>query len=59
MAHSTAIPDFPRTGLVIPTAHETALFLLTPDREIPARLLKEWHEEENLTNDRYYSATSD
>lgn len=42
----------------IPTPRDTALFLLTPSHEAP-ELAPEWDEDEDLTNVKYYSPTSD
>jgi hypothetical protein len=44
--------------LAVPTAHETASFLLASSRNLP-ELLQEWDEEEDLTNVIFYSPTSD
>ena len=44
--------------LAVPTPHETALFLLSPRREVP-ELATEWDEEDDLTKIKYYSPTSD
>jgi hypothetical protein len=43
--------------LAIPTVQETALFLISPNRETP-QVLPEWDEERDLT-DQYYSPTND
>jgi hypothetical protein len=53
---STALKT--QSALTVPTAGETALFLLAPSRNLP-ELLQEWDEEEDLTLVKYYSPTSD